>query len=64
MNGVYGVHSATPGRFFALEVKRQGEAPNAAQIAYLESVRASGGIAAVVRDWSEAQAALFPANQY
>jgi hypothetical protein len=59
VNGVYGVHSASPGRFFALEVKRQGEKPDAPQIAYLEAVRASGGIAAVVRDWREAQAALF-----
>lgn len=59
VNGILGPHSATPGRFFALEVKRQGEKPNVAQIAYLESVRASGGIAAVVTDWHEAQAALF-----
>ncbi len=59
VNGVYGVHSATPGRFFALEVKRQGEKPNAPQIAYLEAIRAAGGVAAVVRDWQEAQTALF-----
>lgn len=63
VNGVLGPQSAHPGRFFALEVKRPGEKPTAPQIAYLAAIRASGGIAAVVRDWSEAAAALFPANQ-
>jgi hypothetical protein len=59
LNGVLGVHSATPGRFFALEVKRYGEKPNASQNAYLEAIRACGGVAAVVRDFAEAKAALF-----
>ena len=33
------------GRYFALEVKRLGEKPTDKQLAYLESVRAAGGIA-------------------
>ena len=61
VNGVYGPHSVCPGRFFALEVKRYGEKPNAAQIAYLEAIQAAGGVAAVVRDWTEAKAVLFGA---
>lgn len=59
VNGVYGPRSAFPGRFFALEVKRPGADASAPQIAYLEAIRASGGVAAVVRDFSEARLALF-----
>ena len=47
------------GQFFALEVKRGNEKPTKDQIEYLAAVREGGGIAAVVRSFSDAKNVLF-----
>ena len=47
------------GRFFALEVKRRDEKPTKEQLDYLAAVRDGGGIAAVVRSFSDAKNVLF-----
>jgi penicillin-binding protein-related factor A (putative recombinase) len=47
------------GQFFALEVKRRNEKPTKEQLEYLAAVRDGGGIAAVVRSFSDAKNVLF-----
>jgi len=47
------------GQFFALEVKRGNEKPTKEQLDYLAAVREGGGIAAVVRSFSDAKNVLF-----
>lgn len=47
------------GQFFALEVKRGNEKPTKDPIEYLAAVREGGGIAAVVRSFSDAKNVLF-----
>lgn len=47
------------GRYFALEVKADGEKASSEQLAFLQAVRDGGGIAAVVRSYSDAQSVLF-----
>lgn len=46
------------GRYFALEIKRPGEKATAEQRAFLDAVRAGGGIAAVVTGFEEVALAL------
>lgn len=41
------------GKYFALEVKKPGEKTSPEQVAFLESVRAAGGIAGVVHSFAE-----------
>lgn len=57
--GLYGPRSAHPGRYFALEVKRPGEAPTPEQRAFLDAVRCAGGLAAVVFSFVDVQSVLF-----
>ena len=59
LHGTYGPRSAHPGRYWALEVKKPGEPATEAQIAFLESVRASGGVAATVWSYDDAKNVLF-----
>ena len=47
------------GRYFALEVKADGEKASPEQLAFLQAVRDGGGIAAVVRSYSDVQSVLF-----
>jgi len=47
------------GRYFALEVKADGEKASPAQLEFLQAVRDGGGIAAVVRSYSDVQSVLF-----
>lgn len=47
------------GQFFALEVKRRNEKPTQDQLDYLAAVREGGGLAAVVRSFSDAKNVLF-----
>jgi len=47
------------GRYFALEVKADGEKATPEQLAFLQAVRDGGGIAAVVRSYSDVQSVLF-----
>lgn len=63
VNGLLGHRSASPGRFFALEIKRPGQTTTAPQNAYLQAVREHGGLAAVVTNFNEAQAVLFGESQ-
>jgi hypothetical protein len=49
---------APMGRFLALEVKRPGEKPTKEQELFLELVRKSGGVAAVVHSVEEALAVV------
>lgn len=49
---------APQGRFLALEVKRPGEKPTKEQELFLELVRKSGGVAAVVTSVEEALAVV------
>ena len=58
--------AAPMGRFVALEVKAPGEHADPHQIAWLDNVRASGGIAAVVHSVEEALLAvrLAEVNRY
>lgn len=51
---------APQGRFLALEVKRPGEKPTREQELFLELVRKSGGVAAVVHSVEEALAVVGP----
>lgn len=46
------------GRFFAIEVKRQGELPTPDQIAFLLAVNRGGGLAFVARDLDDVVAKL------
>lgn len=47
------------GKYFALEIKRPGEKPTDEQLAFLDAVRAGGGIAAVVRGYEDVPSLLF-----
>ena len=49
----------TGGLYFALEVKADGEKASPAQLKFLQAVRDGGGIAAVVRSYSDVQSVLF-----
>lgn len=57
--GIYGPQSAHPGRYFALEVKRPGQYATDAQIAFLDAVRVSGGVAATVWSFRDVKSVLF-----
>lgn len=59
MADLHGMLSGQSGRYFALEVKRPGEKPTAEQLAFLDEVRAGGGIAAVVRGYEDVPSLLF-----
>jgi hypothetical protein len=50
------------GRFLAVEVKRPGGRPTAAQAAFLANVAAAGGLALVVHSAAELRAALAAAG--
>lgn len=57
--GYADLHGMLPGgRYFALEVKRPGEEATPEQVAFLATVRAGGGIAAVVHSFEDAARAL------
>lgn len=57
--GYADLHGMLPGgRYFALEVKRQGETVTPEQVKFLAAVREGGGIAAVVRSFEDAARAL------
>lgn len=47
------------GRYFALEVKRPDQTATEVQLRFLETVRAGGGLAGVVRDYREVKTLLF-----
>jgi len=47
------------GRYFALEVKADGEKASPEQLAFLQAVRDGGGISAVVRSFGDVQSVLF-----
>jgi hypothetical protein len=55
-NGSLGIYHS--GVFLAIEVKRPGEKPTAAQEAFLGQVRAAGGIAIVARSVADVEAVL------
>ena len=59
LSGQSGQSGQSGGKYFALEVKRPGEKPTAEQLAFLEEVRAGGGIAAVVRGYEDVPSLLF-----
>lgn len=59
IEGLMGLNSAYPGRYFALEVKRPGGRPTREQLEFLEATRAVGGIGAVVRGFEDVQSVLF-----
>lgn len=59
LHGCYGPRSGYPGRYFALEVKRDGEVATKAQSAFLAAVRESGGVAAVVWSFADVKSVLF-----
>lgn len=46
--GLLPAHCSRPGVFLALEVKRPGRKPTEQQAAFLDAIRAAGGVAAVV----------------
>jgi len=53
------IHGMLPGgRYFALEVKQPGEKPTPEQSGFIQTIRAAGGIAAVVYSYLDAKAAL------
>lgn len=57
--GYADLHGMLPGgRYFALEVKRQGEAVTPEQETFMAAVREGGGIAAVVYSFRDAAQAL------
>lgn len=57
--GYADLHGMLPGgRYFALEVKRKGEAVTPEQDKFIAAVREGGGIAAVVYSFSDAARAL------
>lgn len=59
--GMADVHGMlADGRYFALEVKRHGESATEEQIAFLDAVRAGGGIAAVVCSFRDAKSVFNP----
>jgi len=53
------IHGMLPGgRYFALEVKQPGEKPTPEQSGFIQTIRAAGGIAAVVYSYLDAKAVL------
>jgi hypothetical protein len=59
VQGVSDILGILPGgRFLAVEAKRPGNWPTAHQEAFLDAVRAQGGVALVVHDVGELAAAL------
>jgi hypothetical protein len=59
MPGISDILGVLPGgRFLAVECKRPGNRPTPEQAAFLAAVEAAGGLALVVRDVAELQAAL------
>ena len=63
IHGMLGHKSAAPGRYWALEIKRdrkQGESKE--QAVFIAETRKHGGIAAVVSSFDEAKEALFGAE--
>lgn len=50
IKGVSDILGIYKGRLLAIEVKRPGEKPTVDQLAFMESVKAAGGIAFVARD--------------
>lgn len=59
IEGMMGAGSATPGRYFALEVKRPGGRATLEQRDFLDAVRVVGGIAAIVRSFEDVRSVLF-----
>jgi hypothetical protein len=53
------IHGMLPGgRYFALEVKQPGEKPTPEQSGFIRTIRAAGGIAAVVYSYLDVKAVL------
>ena len=59
IEGLLGNGSATPGRYFALEVKRPGGVAMREQREFLAAVREVGGIGATVRSFEDVKSVLF-----
>jgi hypothetical protein len=59
LHGLYGPRSGSPGRYFALEVKRPGRIATPAQREFLAAVREAGGVAATIWSFADAKSALF-----
>ena len=67
VHGSVYMHSGTPdiiacvrGRFVAIEVKQPGKHPTPAQVAYIEKIQRSGGIAFVAHSVEEVDDLLAP----
>ena len=59
-DGIFGKKSECPGRYWALEIKRdRKQSESKEQAAFIAETRKHSGIAAVVSSFDEAKAALF-----
>lgn len=55
LHGIFGPKSATPGRYWALEVKRKSEKPTSEQLEFLDAVKSAGAFGAVVYSLDDAR---------